>query len=101
MLSGIDGLDFLRSVRDRDLKTPIIKLRTRTDLQDMLSGFAASVDIYLSKLFYIEEPIGRLKNLIKKIHGLTRSAIKEVDFWHRLMLDVCSFIYRDLMAAIC
>lgn len=80
MLPSIDGLSILRAVRNKGLKTPILLLTARTELQDRLSGFAAGADDYLPKPFFIEELIARLKNLTKKNHGQARSVIKEGDF---------------------
>jgi DNA-binding response OmpR family regulator len=54
MLPPIDGLSILRAVRNKGLKTPILLLTARTDLQDRLSGFAAGADDYLPKPFLLK-----------------------------------------------
>jgi DNA-binding response OmpR family regulator len=54
MLPSIDGLSILRAVRNKGLKTPILLLTARTDLQDRLSGFAAGADDYLPKPFLLK-----------------------------------------------
>jgi DNA-binding response OmpR family regulator len=52
-----------------------------------LSGFSAGADDYLSKPFYIEELIARLRTIVAKSTGQIRSVIKEgafqLDLIHR------------------
>ena len=87
MLGGIDGLDLLRTLRNKGRTTPVILLTAKTDLQDRLSGFSAGADDYLSKPFYIEELIARLRTIVAKSTGQIRSVIKEgafqLDLIHR------------------
>jgi len=80
MLTGIDGLDLLRTLRHTGSTTPVVLLTAKSDLQDRLSGFAAGADDYLPKPFYIEELIIRLKTLVAKNTGKIRSVINQGTF---------------------
>ncbi len=80
MLTGMDGLELLRKLRQQGRTTPVILLTAKTDLQDRLSGFAAGADDYLPKPFYIEELIVRLRTLIAKNTGQIRSVINQGAF---------------------
>ena len=63
MLPGLDGLDLLKQVRGAGNLTPVLILTAKGDLNDRLMGFEAGASDYLSKPFYVEELVARLKSL--------------------------------------
>src|SRR5215470_13988204 len=48
-LPRMDGLDVLRRIRERGLRTPILVLTARGALDDRLKGFELGADDYLTK----------------------------------------------------
>lgn len=59
-LPGVDGFDILAELRHRST-TPVIVLTARTDLEDRLRSFEYGAVDYLSKPFWMEELLARLR----------------------------------------
>lgn len=66
MLPGIDGFSIVKKLRSMKVRTPIIMLTARVELQDKLQGFDAGAEDYLTKPFEIEELDARVKVLLRK-----------------------------------
>lgn len=62
----MNGKEFLKNIRERDITTPVIALTSDSMLQDKLDMFELWVDDYLTKPFEIEELIARLKSILKR-----------------------------------
>lgn len=77
MLPGMNGLQVLSELRKNGLSTPVILLTAKTELQDRLAGFEAGADDYLSKPFFIEELIVRLRTLVARHSGQTTPVIQQ------------------------
>ncbi|MGN0190512.1 MAG: response regulator transcription factor [Candidatus Cryptobacteroides sp.] len=67
MLPGMSGFKFADVLR-KELKhnTPIIFLTARNEENDMLTGFSAGGDDYISKPFSIYEVIARVKAVLRR-----------------------------------
>jgi DNA-binding response OmpR family regulator len=63
MLPGFDGLELLRRLRARQLRTPVLMLSALTEVEDKLQGFEAGADDYLPKPFDLRELAARLRVL--------------------------------------
>ena len=61
MLPGIDGFSIVKNLRSMKVRTPVIMLTARVELQDKLQGFDAGAEDYLTKPFEIEELDARVK----------------------------------------
>ena len=61
-----DGIDFVRKVRERNEKTPILMLTVRDSIEDKLECFDAGADDYMTKPFELAELIVRIKVLINR-----------------------------------
>jgi DNA-binding response OmpR family regulator len=63
MLPGRDGLQILRAIRERGMKTPVLVLTARDTLQDRVTGLDSGADDYLVKPFAFAELVARIRAL--------------------------------------
>lgn len=66
MLPKRDGLSVLRALRDQRIKTPVILLTAKGDLDDKIAGLDAGADDYLPKPFQAAELLARLRALQRR-----------------------------------
>ncbi len=66
MMTGQDGLSFLKSLRTSGNKTPVIMLTAMTGAENAIDGLSGGADDYLAKPFQLKELILRLNNIIRK-----------------------------------
>ena len=59
-LPDMNGIDFLKSLRDIHLKTPTIFLTSYQDKESMLKGFDAGANDYIKKPVDLDELIARI-----------------------------------------
>jgi two-component system copper resistance phosphate regulon response regulator CusR len=65
-LPGRDGLEILRALRGRGVKTPVLVLTARDSLQDRVSGLDSGADDYLIKPFAFAELVARIRALVRR-----------------------------------
>lgn len=65
MMTGMDGLTFLKKIRAVGNTTPVIMLTAMTGADNAIDGLAGGADDYLAKPFQIRELILRLNNIIR------------------------------------
>lgn len=63
MLPGMDGMEVCRSLRARNVQTPILLLTARDDVDDRVRGLDSGADDYLTKPFAVAELLARLRAL--------------------------------------
>lgn len=78
MLPGLPGIEVLKEVRSTKIKTPILILTARSDVDQRVKGLDAGADDYLTKPFAIEELLARARALLRRAGGET-SGILQVD----------------------
>ena len=61
-----DGLQILRSLRARDVRTPVLILTARDTAQDRVIGLDSGADDYLVKPFAFAELLARLRALLRR-----------------------------------
>ena len=66
MLPKLSGLDILKAIRDRGIKTPVIMLSALSEVEDKVKGLTMGADDYLSKPFKTSELIARLNALSRR-----------------------------------
>ena len=71
----VNGYEVARQIREKDKQTLIFFLTDRTDKTDRLEGFKVRANDYLSKPFYPEELIARIR---ERFDGLDESHEKEI-----------------------
>jgi two-component system alkaline phosphatase synthesis response regulator PhoP len=66
MLPGMNGFDVCRTLRQRDLTTPILMLTARGQVVDKVVGLKLGADDYLTKPFEALELLARLEALLRR-----------------------------------
>jgi DNA-binding response OmpR family regulator len=72
-MPGMTGIDLLRRVRDRGVRTPAMFLTALDSLDDKIAGFEAGADDYLGKPFNPRELEIRVEALLRRSHGAPQS----------------------------
>ena len=65
MMIGIDGLTFLKELRNQNNLTPVIMLTAMSGPENTIDGLENGANDYMSKPFQLQELILRLNNIIK------------------------------------
>lgn len=66
MLPGMNGFDLCRELRRRAVRTPILMLTARGELDDRVKGLKLGADDYLPKPFAVPELLARLQSLLRR-----------------------------------
>ena len=66
MLPKRNGFEILKTLREEKLKTPIIILTAKSELDDKLNGLENGADDYITKPFHMKELIARVKIILKR-----------------------------------
>ncbi len=66
MLPGMNGFDVCRNLRRRGIRTPILMLTARGEVEDRVKGLNLGADDYLPKPFAIPELLARLQALLRR-----------------------------------
>jgi two-component system OmpR family response regulator len=66
MLPKMDGLKLIENMRRENLKTPIIILSAKGEVEDRVKGLQIGADDYLTKPFAFSELLARLQALIRR-----------------------------------
>ena len=86
-MSGYKMAEHLRKVKGNDI--PIIFLTARTGQNDLLTGFSAGGDDYITKPFSIQEVIARVRAVMKRLPVLEQKpANKDVVVAGPLRIDL-------------
>lgn len=79
MLPKMSGLDILKIVRARGIKTPIIMLSALNEVEDKIRGLESGADDYLAKPFKVAELIARINALTRRPPLMEQKKIKFKD----------------------
>lgn len=71
MMTGTDGLTFLKTLRDGGDATPVIMLTAMTGAENAIDGLDAGANDYLAKPFQLRELVLRLNNMMHSRTGAT------------------------------
>jgi two-component system, OmpR family, response regulator len=66
MLPKLDGLSVLRRLRQEKIRTPVLILSARANVDDRVRGLQAGGDDYLTKPFAFSELLARVQALIRR-----------------------------------
>ncbi len=76
MLPGRDGLSILRRLREQRLTIPVILLTARNGLDERVEGLNLGADDYLTKPFFVEELVARVRAVLRRVSGETLSVLQ-------------------------
>ena len=65
-LPGMDGLEVLRELRKKELRTPVLLLTVRATIEDKVLGLDTGADDYLTKPFAFQELLARVRALLRR-----------------------------------
>ncbi len=74
MMAGISGFKFADQLRKDGNNIPIIFLTAKDTENDMLTGFSIGGDDYISKPFSIKEVVARVRSILKRTGGQSKTA---------------------------
>ncbi len=75
VIPPISGIDFLKQIRERGLKTPIIMLTAKTTIDERSHGLETGADDYLTKPFAMKELVARIRAVLRRPASYASSKI--------------------------
>ena len=74
-LPDLDGVTVLEQWRKSDRRMPVLILTARDRWSEKVAGFDAGADDYLTKPFYVEELLARVRALVRRASGLVSDVL--------------------------
>ena len=71
MLPKLDGLSIIERMRKEKIRTPVMILSAKGDVEDRVRGLQAGSDDYLVKPFAFSELLARVQALIRRASGMS------------------------------
>lgn len=68
MMPGLDGFEVCRGLRAADVRSPVLMLTARTEVEDRIRGLDGGADDYMPKPFSMDELAARLRALSRRGH---------------------------------
>ncbi len=94
MLPEKNGFEILKSMKDEKIKTPVIMLTAKSEIEDKLEGLENGADDYITKPFHTRELLARVKAVLKRTNDVDKLNILEFEKL-RLNLDTCQMEYNE------
>ena len=89
-LPRVSGMELLQQLRSGGSDLPVLLLTARDTVRDRVAGLESGADDYLVKPFDLAELIARIRALLRRAHGRSKSTIRYRD----LILEADSLIVR-------
>ena len=92
MLPKLSGLEILKTIRNKNVRTPVIMLSALGEVQDKVRGLDDGADDYLAKPFKTAELIARLRALVR------RPPLQDIDIlrFNNIEFDVANRTANDV-----
>lgn len=87
MMPGMNGLEVLQAVRGGGIKTPVLLLTAKSDIEDRVNGLDAGADDYLPKPFAASELLARVRAMLRRRESYQTTVLQ----FEGLTLDVSAF----------
>ena len=94
MLPGKNGYDILKSLRKENIKTPVLMLTAKSELENKLEGLENGADDYMTKPFHMKELIARVKVILKRSTDVQEIDIIEYEDL-KLNLNTCNLECKE------
>ena len=85
MLPKKNGFDILRTLGQAKIKTPVIMLTAKSEIEDKLNGLEHGADDYITKPFAMRELMARIKAVLKRTNNIENTECLE---YGDLLLDI-------------
>lgn len=79
MLPGLNGFEIVKRARKAGIRTPILMLTARAELDDKVKGLDSGADDYLTKPFMTKELLARLRALTRRTINTPDGTLKYED----------------------
>lgn len=66
MLPGMDGITLLRTIRGKEMATPVIMLTAKGEIPDKIAGLDYGADDYVAKPFSTDELLARIRAALRR-----------------------------------
>ena len=76
MLPELNGFEIVKQAREKGIKTPILMLTAKSDLDDKVFGLDCGADAYLSKPFIVKELLANIRALGRRSLNVFDEALK-------------------------
>ncbi len=76
MMPKMDGIELLKTIRNKNINTPILFLSAKSQINDKVLGLEMGADDYLTKPFSSSELLARIKALSRRSNFYTSSILK-------------------------
>ncbi len=86
MLPVVDGMTILKRIRKTGIQTPVLMLTAKDTVIDKVSGLDSGADDYLTKPFFFDELLARIRALTRRNSGVKSSTIEIGD----LVIDMAA-----------
>lgn len=87
-LPKLSGLDVLKTIREKNVVTPVVILTARDTVDDRVKGLDAGADDYLTKPFDLDELCARMRALQRR----SKARAKPVISYGEITLDPASHV---------
>lgn len=87
-LPKMSGLDVLKSMREKNITTPVVILTARETVDDRVKGLDAGADDYITKPFDLDELCARMRALQRR----SKSRAKPIISYANITLDPASHV---------
>ncbi|CEK29725.1 two-component response regulator [[Clostridium] sordellii] len=77
MLPDLIGIEILRIIRNKGIKTPVIILTAKEELDDKVGAFSIGANDYVTKPFYMEELVARVYAVLRTTGSISNENILE------------------------
>jgi two-component system cell cycle response regulator CtrA len=75
-LTDMEGLEVLRAVRAKKIRTPVIILTAASDIETKVKALSAGADDFISKPFHKAELAARINAVVRRSRGHSESIIR-------------------------
>ena len=94
MLPGKNGFEILKTLKREKIKTPIIMLTAKSEMDDKLQGLENGADDYITKPFSTRELLARIRNILRRNNDIEETNLLEYNDL-KLNLNTCMLTCKD------